>query len=664
MALFKTALQFLNKAYERKHGKPVMEEFAPKQRSSNALAYFLGNVIDNPDPVLYSPKALGKGIRVYQDMLDKDPQVGACMRTRRKAVLNKPWSVMPVSEKRRDVNIADFVKWSLIQHRWRETRYEALDCIPKGFAVLEIMWGIATLHGDARIVPVDIKGRDQMNYVFDADNNLLFKSREHPMGEVVPPRKFLVLRNEPFAENPYGSAALKECFWYWYFKKLAVNWQNIYMEKFASPTIIGSYPPGSVNSGQKAALQTAIETIQNATAISMPEGIDIRFLEAMRRGDSGYLPWIQYCDTSIAKAIHGQTLTSGEGQRVGSLALGKVHDETRYEYTADDCELLDATINHELIPWTVDFNFADVTEYPKYKTHHEPEEDLVEQAKRDEVLISRIGLRVPQKYMYEKYSIPEPEEEESVVEAPKKAAPPGFSTFADKTFSSKGWRIASTLKIEDKYASLIRKVIMSLEPEYIELIKSNQPLRNALDGLLRKKFKSEMEKYLGDGIPDSIIHGARSMANQLKVTVNKGVYTELIESYFKKRAYEKGTMGEITSNLRDLLSGKAEKLLAGDMSIADVTAEIRRTFPELAEWRARLIANTEVKGAANWAGVEMVKRSGIPVVGRFVTDPASCDICQDWAVQSPYTLVDAESMGLPHPGCDCPGWEFTPKGGK
>lgn len=663
MPLIKSTLQFLNRAYEKKVGKPVMEEFAPKQRSANALAYFLGEIIANPDPVLYSPKALGKGIRVYQDMCDKDPQVGACMRTRRKAVLNKPWSVLPVSEKRRDVNVADFVKWSLIQHRWRETRYEALDCIPKGFSVLEIMWGIATLHGDARIVPVDIKGRDPMNYVFDADNNLLFKSREHPMGEIVPPRKFLVLRNEPFAENPYGSSALKECFWYWYFKKLAVNWQNIYMEKFASPTTIATYPSGSISTEQKAALQTAIETIQNATAIRMPDGIDIKFLEAMRRGDSGYLPWIQYCDQAIAKAIHGQTLTSGEGQRVGSMALGKVHEETRYEYTADDCELLDAMINHELIPWTVDWNFANVTEYPKYKTHHEPEEDLHEQAKRDEVLISKIGLRVPQKYMYEKYSIPEPEEEEPIVEPPRKATPPGFSAFADKVRVAKGWRIASTIRIQDKYASMIKKILEALGPEYMELIKSNQPLRNALDGLLRKKFKSELEKFLGDGIPDSIVHGARSMANQLKVTVNQGVYTELMEEYFKKRAYEKGTIAEITSNLRDLLSGKAEKLLASDMSIADMTAEIKRTFPELAGWKAKQIAKTEVTSAADWAGTQMVKRSGIPVDAWFVIDAASCDVCQEWAVQSPYSLVDAETMGLPHPQCD-DHWEFTPKGGR
>lgn len=662
MPLVKNALQFLNRAYEKRGGKPVMEEFANPKKAANALAYFLGDILLNPDPVLFSPKAFGKGLRIYQDMQNKDPEIGSCARTRKKAVVNKPWDVLPISDKRRDVNMADFAKWSLIQHRWGETRFEALDCVFKGFSVLEIMWGIANWHGSAQIIPVDIKARDPFNYGFDADHNLLFRSRANPMGEPVPPRKFLVLRNEPYAQNPYGSAVLKEIFWYWYFKKLAVNWQNIFMEKFATPTTVATYPSSNMSTDQTAALQTAIETISNATAIRVPEGITVDFLEAKRRGIGGYMEWIKYCDGQFAKTILGQTLSSDEGQRVGSLALGKVHAETRYEYTADDSKLLDSMVNYELIPWIIDFNFANVTEYPQYKTHHEPDEDLLEEAKRDETLIAKVGLRVGEDYMYKKYNIPPPEEGKAIVEPPRKGGPPGFSAFADKN-RIKGWKIASTLKIEDKYAPLIKKIILSLGPEYIELIKSNQPLRNALDGLLRQKFQPEMEKILGDSIPDSIVHGARSMANRLKITINEGVYTELMESYFKRRAYEKGTISQITTNLRDLLAGKAEKLLATDLSIADVTAEISRTFPELATWKAKQIAKTEVLGAADWAGTQMVKRSGIPVDAWFVIDPASCATCQEWAAESPYTLTEAETMGLPHPQCNDV-WQFTPKGGR
>jgi hypothetical protein len=337
-----------------------------------------------------------------------------------------------------------------------------------------------------------------------------------------------------------------------------------------------------------------------------------------------------------------------------------MYTATTDEYMADDCEVLMDAINTQLIPQIVDANYAGVTEYPKFKIHYEPPEDLVTEVKRDEILLTKIGLPVAKTWLYEKYDVPQPEEGEELLEIPSPKQP-GFSQFADPRGGQrriKGYRIASTAKIQDKYRGIIEKLLLSMEPEYVAMIEGNQPLKTALEELILRKFQPQLEGYIPKAVQESIILGAQSMADQLKVTVNKSVFTDLMENYLTRRTYEKGTIPEIAQNLRDLMAGKARGLLDAKIGPAEVAAQIRKEFPEMAAWKAKQIAKTEIATAADYAGTQMVKRSGLRVKAWFLVDPASCDICQEWASKSPYTLADAEAMGLPHPNCDDQ-WSFT-----
>jgi len=333
-------LQFPIKFAQKKAPKPLREEVAPVSKSLTMLGYFVGKIIWNPDRVLSSTHAEGKGYALYQEMLDKDPQVASGIRTRKKAVTNKKWEIVPASESSRDIEIAEFTTRAYNYKRRRESWFELLDCIPKGFSVSEIMWWYDPQL--VKYVPFDLRGRDPGRFVFDQEFNLRLISMEHPIeGEELPERKFIYLRNEPFAENPYGHAALMECWWYYYFKKLVMQFWVVYTEKYATPSMVAQYPRGELNPEQHQALETILETHRNATYFKIPDGIDLKLLESVRRGDVSYANLINYCDEQIAKTIHGQTLTSGQGKGgQGSYALGQVHAETKQEYTADDCELL------------------------------------------------------------------------------------------------------------------------------------------------------------------------------------------------------------------------------------------------------------------------------------------------------------------------------------
>ncbi|MBI3076632.1 MAG: DUF935 family protein [Deltaproteobacteria bacterium] len=73
-----------------------------------------------------------------------------------------------------------------------------------------------------------------------------------------------------------------------------------------------------------------------------------------------------------------------------------------------DAKTLGATLNTSLIRWFLDFNEPpSAAGYPKWLLMVTPEEDLKALAERDERLV-RLGLRIPQKYFYETYEIPEP----------------------------------------------------------------------------------------------------------------------------------------------------------------------------------------------------------------------------------------------------------------
>lgn len=431
--------KFLNKNYDRVQGKPVMEEVASISKSTEALNYFVGNILGNPDRVLSSTHVgqfnQERGLNVYQEMVDKDPRLASGFRSRKMNALNKPWDIEPASKKNRDVQIAEFVKDALGYQRQRESFYELLDCIPKGLSVSEIMWGLK----DEKLVPLDLLGRNPNRFVFDKNFNLRLRTPSAPyLGEEIPSNKFIYLRNEPFAENPYGNALCKEIYWYYWFKKNAIKWWNIFMEKFGSPTVLAEHPSSELNTAQKQTLDNVLETLQNATNVKVPEGIKISFLEALRRGDAGYLSFIQYCDEQITMSIHGQTLTSGQGAGgTGSYALGQVHSETKYEYTANDCELLMDGINSQLIPQLVDFNFADVTAYPKFVIRYQPPEDLETEAKKDKVIFVDIGLPVGKDFLYNKYHVPKPGEGEELLEVPKKSAGLPFSDVKKNFWNSR-----------------------------------------------------------------------------------------------------------------------------------------------------------------------------------------------------------------------------------
>jgi phage gp29-like protein len=387
---------------------------------ARSLGWYSGDIAINPDPILRG-EAGGRATALYEEMEAKDPALFSDLQTRKLAVAGLPWEVIAAGPDAADKDVATWVAGALrrIPGFVRDLR-QLLDAVGKGFAVSEIMWG---LDADGRVSVADIRSRNQRRFAFTTENELrLLCDANTFFGVAVPPRKFLVHSFGDDFESGYGRGLLSRCYWYWWFKKKAVKFWALFSEKFGSPTVVGKYPPGT-DDQVKRKLLSALQSIQQETALTIPDNIKAEFLEARPRGNlDTYDGFILFLEKSCTKAILGQTLTSGEGQRSGSLALGRVHAEVRQDLLEADGLGLQDTINGQLVRWLVDWNFT-VTAYPTWTLKTDPPEDLNASVVRDGQL-QAMGVALPKSYVQRRYGIPDPEGPDDVLQVPAGAARP------------------------------------------------------------------------------------------------------------------------------------------------------------------------------------------------------------------------------------------------
>jgi phage gp29-like protein len=121
---------------------------------------------------------------------------------------------------------------------------------------------------------------------------------------------------------------------------------------------MGRYERGLPLEEQEAMLR-ALQDIQEHTAVVHPREIEVGLLGGGGEPSQGYMDAIDHHNREMARAIVGQTLTTDEGRRVGSLALGKVHLQVfLLQVNALRRDLADAVLTEQLARPLVEANFG------------------------------------------------------------------------------------------------------------------------------------------------------------------------------------------------------------------------------------------------------------------------------------------------------------------
>lgn len=318
---------------------------------------------------------------VYDRIL-LDDQVKSCLEQRRSAVVSREWSVIPGDpEDPRSVAAAEALEANLLQLDWDDITDKMLYARFYGIAVAELVW--KPVNGQFFF---DIHVRHARRFRYDRDRRLRLITVGNMRGEILDDRKFwVVTAGASDSDEPYGRGLAEWLYWPCLFKRNAIRFWNLFLDKFSLPTAKGKYRPGATKEEIGKVLQ-AIMSIANETGFAIPEGMEVEFMQIASAGiDFEKMP--RYMDEAIAKIILSQTMTTQDGS---SLSQAQVHKGVQNGLITADADLTMGSFNRGPSRWFTDFNYGPNVASPIVIRHVEEEEDLKHTAETDAVL-ERIG---------------------------------------------------------------------------------------------------------------------------------------------------------------------------------------------------------------------------------------------------------------------------------
>ena len=321
----------------------LTDPLATRQRSIDFSA--LGQWLPNPDPIL---KAQGKDISVYRD-LRGDALVGACIRRRKSAVKALEWGLNRGQAASRTAKNIEAMLGELDLER---IIGQVMEATLYGYQPMEITWQ----RVGGLLVPVDLQAKPPEWFCFDADNALRFKTRQSPLlGELLPERKFLLPRQDPTYQNPYGFADLSLCFWPLVFKKGGMKFWLAFAEKFGSAFAVGKLPRSASNEERTGLLDSLEALIQDGVA-TIPDDGSIELVEMAGKSASAdlYESLVLHCRGEIAIALLGQNQTTEASANKASAGAGL---QVTKDLRDGDAAIVASAMN-ELIRWICALNWG------------------------------------------------------------------------------------------------------------------------------------------------------------------------------------------------------------------------------------------------------------------------------------------------------------------
>lgn len=308
------------------------------------------------------------------DKVENDCHAGAVLQKRKMAVIARPWRVTPGGKRAIDKQAAQEVEKQLRglgflantevvaqAPGFDQFTVNQLDAVNKGFSVNEIMW---ERRGN-RVVAAEARPKGQDRFVFKALDGkqggyeLRMLTRNSLLeGEPVPPRKFVVFSYGSKIGNPYGLGLGLKLYWPVWFKRQGITFWLQFLERYASPTPVATYPLGTPQPERDKIIH-ALSLVSAGSPAIFPEGSIPTLLEANKSGSAteAYHSILSYLDEEISKAVLGETLTTNHKGVGSGQALGTVHNDVRTELTKADADLQCGCLNVTLARWITELNF-------------------------------------------------------------------------------------------------------------------------------------------------------------------------------------------------------------------------------------------------------------------------------------------------------------------
>lgn len=318
--------------------KQLTKEFASRKKMSEFKRMF--GILPDPDKILAENNY---DYSIYRDLLT-DPHLAAAIQQRKYQIMQMQIKLIGKSaEKKRAEKILSRIStYKLIN--------ETLDALLYGFAPLEITYDYDEKNNELLIS--DVSEKPQEWFMYDETGEIRLRDKERGFytfeaGKRLPDFKFIVVRNMPSSENPYGQKLLSNVYWSVAFKRAAVEYWQDRVERYGLPFLEGEYPAGAGDDEINDFVEKVEEMLETNLLIKK-EGYKLNFREPVKYDLGKIFEYIiDFHNREISKAILSETLTI-ELDKSGSYKVADIHREMLEVLGIADKRLVELTINRLL----------------------------------------------------------------------------------------------------------------------------------------------------------------------------------------------------------------------------------------------------------------------------------------------------------------------------
>jgi len=352
----------------------------------------------NDDPILAKD---GSGLKLYEALLS-DETAMSTLQQRRLAITSKEYEVVPGDDKDpRSIKAADDFRAMIDSLGFDRVTGLLHYTIWYGYGVAEGVYEMRQHDGRTIVWLKDIVVPDRRWFGFTLEGELRFIGTLASLeGEELPANKFLTLRTggtHDFAF--YGLGLAHWCYWPIFFKRAAIKFWALYLEKLGRPTVaIGFADADKDDNKRKSELLEAAVSIGQDSAVLLPadylKSELVKIMESARSGNNvqGYKDFVSENNEGIMRVVLGQPGTSkGVSSGLNSNQATE-HAGVKEEIVKADSDLITDGIGSTFGAWITRWNHGGDVKPPIVRRILKAGEDLSAVAKRD-VDLDGIGIK-------------------------------------------------------------------------------------------------------------------------------------------------------------------------------------------------------------------------------------------------------------------------------
>ncbi len=364
-------------------------DFATRKKAGDDF-FISFDGLPNIDPIL---KCLNKDTEVYEQVLS-DTRVRAAVRQRKSKINGMEWVVKGENTPDDQIEILTNL---LISYKMRELISQILNAPAFGRQVFEINWGMV----GGLLLPVELVAKPNHWFAYDDKNELMFKPAQGKL-QKLPKNKFIVARNNPTYDNPYGEGYLPACFWPVTFRKNGWAGWSIFAEKYGMPLPIIRPDEGTQADEIQSAVNAVAGAVQDAV-VAIPKNFDYDVVESAKGGDSVHSKFIDAANTDIAIAVLGTNLTMEI--KGGSLAASQTSEGVVDNQSESDEKLVEEFIG-DLFGMIYQFNWSP-DQCPLFDLFPQEDVDIARSERDKNLLDSNPNLKLTSIYYQKNYNLEE-----------------------------------------------------------------------------------------------------------------------------------------------------------------------------------------------------------------------------------------------------------------